>query len=74
MDMTLLKLDLFSIRALEGVHVEGEEKEILQEIQQKNRLGKELELIVVAAQALKQVGTKAMQSVEWREEDGVVYF
>jgi hypothetical protein len=38
-DIVLLKPDLFTIRALEGLTVEGEEKEIVKEIRRRNREG-----------------------------------
>jgi hypothetical protein len=38
-DVVLLKPELFAIQALEGLVVEGEEKEIVQEIWRKNRMG-----------------------------------
>jgi hypothetical protein len=38
-DVVLLKPELFTIRVLEGLAVEGEEKEIVQEIRRKNRTG-----------------------------------
>jgi hypothetical protein len=47
-NIVLLKLDLFAIRALEGLTVEGEEKDIVREIQKRNREG-EVEMQVTAA-------------------------
>ena len=73
-NMTLLKPELFTIRALKRVSVEGEEKEILQEIRRKNRSAEGVEPVVVAAKALKNAGERTVQGAEWREEDGVVYF
>jgi len=73
-DVVLLKPELFAIRALEGLAVEGEEKEIVQEIRKKNRTG-EVEMQVAAAvKGLKGGNRRTMVGSEWREENGLILF
>jgi hypothetical protein len=52
-NIVLLKLELFAIRALEGLMMEGEEKEITWEIQRGNREGKTDAQVKAAVEALK---------------------
>jgi hypothetical protein len=73
-DVVLLKPELFAIWALEGLVVEGEEKEIVQEIRRKNRTG-EVEMQVAAAvKGLKEGNRRTMVGSEWREENGLILF
>jgi hypothetical protein len=53
-NITLLKPELFTIRALEGITVEGEERDILQEVRRRNRDGEQEDLVATAAKALKE--------------------
>src|SRR5215471_12085122 len=69
-DITLLKPELFAIRALEGLCVEGEEKDILREIRRRSKGEEQLDPVVVAAEALKRGSGRSVQSAEWRMEDG----
>jgi hypothetical protein len=57
-DITLLHPELFVIRALEGLTVEGEERDILQDIHCRNRTGVQEDAVAVAAQALKKSTTR----------------
>ena len=51
-DMVLLWLELLAIWALEGVQLEGLEKDILREIRQENQKGDQKEPVAKAAREL----------------------
>ena len=73
-NITLLKPELFTIRALEGLQVEGEERDILREIRRKNREGNHDLLVATALKSLKNSNRRSIQSAEWREENDLTYF
>lgn len=73
-NIILLKLELFVVRALEALVVEGEEKEIMKEIRRQNGSGEQDEAVAVAAKALKEAGGKGLRGDEWREDQGVLYY
>jgi hypothetical protein len=73
-EIVLLKPELFTICALEGVKVDGEEQNILCEIRRRNRNGEQDDAVVVAAKALKEAGGGSLRSAEWREAEGVLYY
>jgi hypothetical protein len=74
-EIVLLKPELFVVRAIEGIRAEGEEKEILQEIRRQNRIPEEEDAVVTTAKAMKKVvGAGRVQSAEWSEEHGLVFF
>jgi hypothetical protein len=52
-DITLLRPELSVIRALKGLTVEGEERDILQDIHCGNRTGAQEDAVAAVAQALK---------------------
>jgi hypothetical protein len=67
-NIVLLKPELFAIRALEGLTVEGEEKDIVREIQKRNREG-EVEMQVTAAvKELKRGNRRSMRGEEWKAQ------
>jgi hypothetical protein len=66
-DITLLRPDLFSIRALEALAFEGEEREILRDIRKGNHEGARKDAVARAAQELKKSSGKSLCSAEWRE-------
>ena len=72
-NLTLLTPNLFAIRALEGLQVVGEEKDILKEI----RCGMESEdqekVVIMVVKELKKSPTKSMRSSEWSLENGLLY-
>jgi hypothetical protein len=73
-NVVLLKPELFPIRALEGLTVEGEEKDIVREIQKRNREG-EVEMQVTAAvKELKRGNQRSMRGEEWKAQDGLILF
>jgi hypothetical protein len=49
-----LKPELFTIRALEGITIEGEEQDILQEVHWRNHDGEQEDLVATAVKALKE--------------------
>jgi hypothetical protein len=55
--ITLLHPELFVICALEGLTVEGEERDILQDICHRNRTGAQEDTVAATAQALKKSAT-----------------
>ena len=73
-NIMLLKLDFFTIRALEGLMVEGEEKEIVREIWRRNREGEADIQVAVAVKELKRGNQRFMRGEEWKERDGLILF
>ena len=73
-DVILLRLELLAIRALEGVQLEGAEKDILREICQGNQKGDQKEPVAKAARELWQASSKTVRSAEWSEDEGLLQF
>jgi len=73
-DMVLLRPELIAVRVLEGLHLEGLERDMLREICQGNQRGEQEEPVAKAARELRQASSKTVHSVEWSEEDGVLWF
>jgi len=73
-DMVLLWPELLAIWALEGVQLEGPEKDILKEIRQGNQKGDQEEPVAKAVRELRQASGKTVRSTEWSEEEGVLWF
>jgi len=73
-DVVLLRPELLTIRALEGVQLEGPEKDILREIYQGNQKGDQEEPVAKAVRELRQALGKMVRSTEWSEEEGVLQF
>ena len=73
-NLTLLTPNLFAIRALKGLEVSWEEKDILKEI----RCGMEMEdqedVVVKVIQKLKKSLTKSMKSSEWSMKNSLLYY
>jgi hypothetical protein len=73
-DLTLLTPNFFVVRALEGLEVVGEERDLLQLIRRETK-GEELEdTVKQAVKALKSTSARSIRSSEWTEADGVLYF
>jgi hypothetical protein len=73
-DITLLRPEMFNIRALEGITAEGEEREVLRDIR---RGMKDVELeqaVAKAAEELKKTNVKSVRTAEWTESDGLLLF
>ena len=73
-DVILLRPELIAVQALEGLHLEGPERNILREIRQGNQKGNQEEPVAKAARKLQQTSSKMVYSAEWLEEDGVLQF
>ena len=73
-NLMLLTLGLFSVRALEGVQVTGEEKDILREIWQGMEDQDQEEVVVKAVKELKKSSTKSVKSSKWSMENGLLYY
>jgi len=63
-----------AIRALEGVQLEGPEKDILREIHQGNQKGDQEEPVAKAVRELRQASSKTVRSAEWSEDEGLLQF
>jgi len=73
-DIVLLWPELLAIWALEGVQLEGLEKDILREIRQGNQKGDQEEPVAKAARELWQASSKTVHSAEWSEDEGLLWF
>jgi len=73
-NVVLLRLELIAVRALEGLHLEGPEQDMLREIRQGNQRGEQEEPVAKAARELQQASSKMVCSMEWSEEDRVLWF
>jgi len=62
------------IRALEGIQLEGLERDILREICQGNQKGNQEEPVAKAARELQQALSKMVHSAEWSEDKGLLRF
>jgi hypothetical protein len=73
-NIVLLKPELFAIRALEGLTVEGEEKDIVREIWKRNREGEVEMQVTVAVKELKRGNQRSMRGEEWKAQDRLILF
>jgi len=71
-DVILLRPELIAVRALEGLHLEGPEQDMLREIHQGNQRGEQEEPVAKAVREFRQASSKTVRSAEWSEEDGVL--
>ena len=62
------------MRALEGIQVTGEEKDILREIQRGMEDQDQEEVVVKAVKELKKSLTKSVKSSKWTMENGLLYY
>jgi len=72
--VVLLRPELLTIQALEGVQLEGPEKDILREIRQGNQKGDQEESVAKVVRELRQASDKTVHSAEWSEEEEVLRF
>jgi len=72
-NVMLLTPKLFAVRALEGLQFTRPEQDILQDIQQGTKQPKE-EPVAQATQELRKSSTCSLQSTEWSERDGLLYY
>jgi hypothetical protein len=73
-DVVLLDPGLFAIRAVEGLVVEGEEKDIMKQIRQRSREGRYEDKVTKAIKELKGGRGGTFRTAEWREENGLLFF
>jgi hypothetical protein len=74
-NLTLLAPELFRIHALAGARLEGDERNILQEVRRSLRDGVQEEAVAKAARELrKDKGRGMVKSAEWSESDGLLMF
>ena len=73
-NLVLLTPGVFAARALEGLQVVGEEKDILKEIRHGMEMGDQEEVVVKAVKELKKSPAKSMKSSEWSLENSVLYY
>ena len=73
-DLTLLTPGLFAVRALEGLQVAGEEKDILKEIRRVMDTGDQEEVVIKAIKELKQSRAKSVRTSEWSMDNGLLYY
>ena len=72
-DLVLLKQELFTIQALEGVTFEGVEQDILREIRVRNQEQAWKDSITIMVKALKDSKANSVCSTEWKRQDGLLY-
>jgi len=72
-DIVLLTPKLFAVPTLEGLQFAGPEQDILQDIRQVTKQPKE-EPVAQAIQELQKSSTHSLQSTEWSEHDGLLYY
>jgi hypothetical protein len=73
-DITLLTPNFFAVRAVEGVELVGQDKELLRLIRRESK-GEDLEDAVNhVVRALQLTSAKSIYSSEWSEENGILYF
>jgi hypothetical protein len=63
-----------AIRALSGLSLEGEERDILQDIRKGNRKGKQEDAVAKSASELRRFKGKSLRVLEWSEHDGLLCF
>jgi hypothetical protein len=74
-NLTLLVPQLFCIHALAGARLQGNEQNILQEVQRSLKGGVQEESIAKAARELqKDKGRGTVKSTEWSESEGLLIF
>ena len=59
---------------LEGITVEGAERDIVREIRKGVRQGKHEDAVLVAMKELEKVKGKTLQSLEWAQDEGLWRF
>jgi Integrase zinc binding domain len=73
-DIVILTLDLFAIRALEGLELVGKEKEILREIRKEMESREKEEVVAKAVKELWKMSAHSVQSLEWLQSQGLLHF
>ena len=73
-DLTLLTPGFFTVRALEGLELFGEERELLRDIHKGTGEGDHKEAVTKVAKELKATWSCSVRAAEWTIVDGVLYF
>src|SRR5882762_2987848 len=73
-NITLLTPGFFAVRALEGLEVVGEERDILKDIRKGTRDGEKEEAVAKVVKELKATRSRSVLSAEWSIADGILYF
>jgi hypothetical protein len=73
-NITFLRPKFFAARALEGMTVEGAERDILQEIRKGVRDRRGEDTVVLAMKEFDESNGKMLRSSEWEKEDGLWRF
>jgi len=73
-NIVLLRPELLTVRALEGVELAGIEQKILSDIHKGNRNGDQEEPIAKAARELQSSANGTVHSSEWSNIDGLLQF
>ena len=73
-NMVLLTPSFFAIRALQGLELLGEEKDMLKEIRRETETGSKEEVVVKAIKELMKSSTKSVKSAEWSLDNGILYY
>src|SRR5208282_3118500 len=73
-DIVLLTPDLFAVRALEGLELIGEERDILAEIRRETESGEKEEAVAKAVKELWKTSARSVQSAEWSQSQGLLHF
>jgi RNase H-like domain found in reverse transcriptase/Reverse transcriptase (RNA-dependent DNA polymerase)/Integrase zinc binding domain/Chromo (CHRromatin Organisation MOdifier) domain len=73
-DITLLRPELFVIRTLEGLTIEGENRNIAKEIRTRNRRMMWEDSVAIMVQGLKDSKSNSARSAEWKLQDGLIFY
>jgi hypothetical protein len=73
-DTTLLRPEFFAIRALEGMMMEGAERDILREVRKGVRDGQSEDAVMLAMKEMDKSKGRMVQSLEWAQENGLWRF
>jgi hypothetical protein len=73
-NIVLLNADLFAVRVMEAVAVEGEERKVLCDICAKVEEGCMDDSIVLMVKGLKDSKLRTVKGAEWNLHEGLVYF
>src|SRR5271163_2311167 len=73
-NIVLLTPDFFAIRALEGIELVGEERDVLKEIRREVDKGETEEVVAKAVKELSKTSAHSVRSAEWSQSNGLLYF
>src|SRR5271154_4091587 len=73
-NIVLLTPDFFAVRALEGMELMGEERDVLKEIRREVEKGETEEVVARAVKELCKTSARSVRSAEWSQSNGLLYF